>query len=519
MNISSDYTKPKRVILLDAKTRDERSGTTTILIAAVPFQVPMTANNVLDFALPCPQSGSQQWMRKDLYKLIHGSCLISFDAALIRNAHLSPLFADGNIAFPEFTGISLRDLTQRLLDPEAESCRSLETLSLSCGIAKPEPHEPRSAVFSMAMLLNDVLWPRLEERNLIEWDQIASFVATPWFPSRFAFGKYKGRHVQEASEDPELKAWLKRMSESNNSQSASMARWYLDQLSTAFLVDPGLVVYTSPELEDLQARIATAREQLAELDAEYTREHQAVAVVQSQLFLLLRPSYERRDQLRLQIDYRRRFLDALLHEGEEGAAKVTEQHRKARYENERSYEEASREASNTTSLNNEEQQELRSIYRRLAVLYHPDRYAQDPTRQGAYETLMKLINAARDSGQIDRLREIARDPNGFLLSQNLTTLDLHEDSEYDKLQLLLERLQQKIQEVQQSLDQLRQSSGYELWQLSLNDPNFIKDLAADQIKELEAEISELQAEANTLAGEIKTMTGKSDPFEPHAPLN
>ena len=521
------------IFLLEALIQDDPGGQASVLITALPLQQPTTEENVIEFTFPWHNTKSFQskttliqseWVQGSatalecarLSELIHGSRLISFDAFSIRDTYLLPLFAAHNVDPPQFSYISLRDLAQRLLDPGPEACRSLKALNLFCGLEKLEQKKPQAAVFSLANILNEVLWPRLAERQLTGWEQIASFAASPWFPSRFAFGKYKGRHVQEAAEDPELKAWLEGLSQSNNSQSAVMARWYLDQLSSSAPAWSGLIAYTSPEVVELQARIAAIRGHLAELEAEYTEEHQAVAVVESQLFLLLRPSYEKRDQLQLRIDYRRRFLDTLLRGGEEQAAKVAEAHQQASQESERAYEDASRDATDTSKLNPEEQQELRSIYRRLAALYHPDRYALDPARQAVYETLMKLINSARDSGWIGRLREIASDPNGFLLSQGFAALDLREDSEIDKLLKLVEKLNEKIQQTQDSLNQLRQSSGYELWQLSLKDPNFIKTIATDQIKDLQAEIIKLEAESVALAVEIEQLTETPDPFEAHA---
>jgi DNA polymerase-3 subunit epsilon len=521
------------IFLLEALIQDDPGGQASVLITALPLQQPTTEENVIEFTFPWHKTTSfpseatlikPEWVQESaaalecarLSELIHGSRLISFDACSICDTYLLPLFAAHNAEPPQFSYISLRDLAQRLLDPRLEACRSLEALNLFCGLEKLEQKEPQAAVFNLASILNEVLWPRLAERQLTDWEHIASFAASPWFPSRFAFGKYKGRHVQEATEDPELKAWLEGLSQSNNSQSAVMARWYLDQLSSSAPDWSGLIAYTSPEVVELKARIAAVREHLAELEAEYTEEHQAVAVVESQLFLLLRPSYEKRDQLQLRIDYRRRFLDALLSEGEEQAAKVAEAHQQASQESERAYEDASREATDTSKLNPEEQQELRSIYRRLAALYHPDRYALDPAKQAVYETLMKLINSARDSGWIDRLREIASDPNGFLLSQGFAELDLREDSEINKLLKLVEKLNEKIQQTQDSLNQLRQSSGFELWQLSLKDPNFINTIASDQIKDLQAEIVKLEAEAVALAVEIEQLTETPDPFEAHA---
>jgi DNA polymerase-3 subunit epsilon len=508
-------------------------GQAILTIAAQPLAPFKTQGTDFDLALPWPQARTTnsplihapQDLEQDsasatelarLSELIQDSLLIIFDASALRDTYLLPLFAAHKTEAPAFSSLSIRDLAQRLLDPELEACRSLEALSADFGLASPEQENPRAEVVTLARLLEEVLLPRLAERQLTSWEQITAFAASPWFPSRFAFGTYKGRHVLEAAEDPELKAWLERLSQSSNSRSASMARWYLDQLDASVQPEVGLVPYSSPEVDELQAHITATREQLAELEAEYTEEHQAVAVVQSQLFLLLRPSYEIRDLLRLRIDYRRRFLDALLREGEEQAAKVAEEHQQASQENQQAYEDAHREASDTPSLNPEDQQELRSIYRRLAVLFHPDRFAQDPPRQAVYETLMKLINSARDSGWIARLREIAVDPNGFLLSQGLTILDLDEDSELDKLQKLHSKLMDKIEEVQHSLVELRQSSDYELWQLSLKDSGFIESLADDEIKDLQEEIARLEAEAAELAEEIEYLTGSADPFNAQA---
>ena len=529
MSVEIDSIENGHFLVLEALIQVDLRGLTYVLISALPLHQTRADENVVEFTYPWSlsektltdheqaQASAAAFECARLSELIRSAHLISYNIPSLRETYLLPLFAAHNIELPQFSSISVCDLAQRLLEPGPEACRSLEALSLFCGLEKPEQNVPRTAVLTLASLLQEVLWPRLEERGLTGWEQIASFAASPWFPSRFAFGKYKGRHVQEAAADPELKAWLEGLSQSNNCQSAAMARWYPDQLSSFALADLGLIPYTSPEVKELQMRIAAGREQLAELEAKFTEENQAVAVVESQLFLLLRPSYETRDQLQLRIKYRRRFLDALLREGEEQAAKVAEAHQQASQESERAYEDASREATDTSKLNPEEQQELRSIYRRLAALYHPDRYALDPAKQAVYETLMKLINSARDSGWIDRLREIASDPNGFLQSQGFATLDLREDSEIDKLLHLVEKLNEKIQQTQDLLNQLRQSSGYELWQLSLKDSSFIKTIAADQIKVLQVEITKLESEANNLAAEIEHLTETPDPFDDQAP--
>ncbi len=145
-------------------------------------------------------------------------------------------------------------------------------------------------------------------------------------------------------------------------------------------------------------------------------------------------------------------------------------------------------------------------------LYHPDRYAQEPEKQAIYARLMQEINQARDRGDIARLREIANDPNGFLLRQGLGGLDLSDDAELAKLRPLHAALQARILATLEELDRLRASGDYELYQLNREHPDFLQTLADQQAVELTAEIAGLEAEAIQLAQEIEGLTGAADPF-------
>ena len=237
-----------------------------------------------------------------------------------------------------------------------------------------------------------------------------------------------------------------------------------------------------------------------------------VEVVQSQLFMLLRPHYERRDALRLTIQYRRKYLDTLLIEGEEEAEAVEEEFEDARAETEWEYEEAAAGAEDTKALSDDEQQELKTLFKKLARLYHPDRYAHEPERQAIYERLMQDINQARDRGDITTLREIANDPNGFLLQQGMSALDFDDDEELAKLRQLYESLQERILTLLDELQRLRESGDYELYKLSRERPDFVQEVADQQAEAIATEIAELEAEAEQLAEEIEGLTGADDPF-------
>jgi DNA polymerase-3 subunit epsilon len=331
------------------------------------------------------------------------------------------------------------------------------------------------------------------------------------YPSEIPFGKFKGRNFEEAANDKELIEWIRFLTKSPIPKSADIGRWYLDQLNINS--PPGLQIYVSAETNDIQALIAAAREELAELDSAYTEEHQAVGTIRSKLFVLLRPAYEKRDALQIKIEYRRRFLDALLRKDQAEAEIVSEEAKKASEANRESYEQAANEAAEKPVLSDEGQAELRDIYRKLAALYHPDRYANDVSKQKAYAELMKIINQAKDSGAIEILREIARDPNQFLAAHGYEFLNLQDETELKDLELLYKMLQEKIQQSQRLLDELRASGDYELWTLCQQDEAFLDSVARDQIQDLEKDILELESESEALADEIRKLTGPDCPYQ------
>lgn len=416
-------------------------------------------------------------------------------------------------------------LAQRLLDPVPAGNHKLQTLRQFYRLPQRGAHTALGDVETVVDLMHQVLRPLAEERGLMTWDEITAFADTLWFPSRIAFGKFKGRPFREALDDEDLYDWLQWLSNSSNPRSAAMGRWYLDQLrleaeaprqqavlsESALSGGDALVLFRDPELETVRRLVATARAWLADLEAEYTQENHAVDVVRAELFKLLRPHYERRDALRLLVRYRRSYLDTLMIEGEEEADAVAQEHEEARAETEREYEEAAAEAADAKELSEQDEKELKAIYRKLVRLYHPDRYAHDSQKQEIFERLTQEINQARDRGDIERLREIANDPNGFLLRSGLKSLDFSEDAELAKLRQLYETLQERILSLLDELGRLRESGEYELYKLSRERPDSLKEVAHQQAEEIAAEIAELETDAQQLAEEIENLTGPRSP--------
>ena len=231
--------------------------------------------------------------------------------------------------------------------------------------------------------------------------------------------------------------------------------------------------------------------------------------MQAVLFRQLREHYQKRDRLRLIVDYRRKFLDSLVRGGEEEAKQAGAHYEQAKAQSDKDYEETAAAVARKKQLTAEEEAELSRLWKKLVKLYHPDRFAHEPDKLETYHKLTTAINRAKDAGDIQTLREIADDPHGFILRQGWATLDFSDEAELAQLRRLHETLQLEIIAVLESLNRLRESPDYELCQLSEKKPGFLDELAAERRKLLEKESGELQQQADKLAEEIRELSGQA----------
>ena len=268
------------------------------------------------------------------------------------------------------------------------------------------------------------------------------------------------------------------------------------------------IIYISPELEELRQLVAGARSQLAELEVEFAKEKSRVDTVQATVFRLLREHYQKRDRLQLTIDYRQKFLAALKRGDEKEVEQAEENFEQAKTQSDKDYEELAAEADKKKNLTAEQEAELAQLWKKLVKLYHPDRFANEPDKLETYHKLTAAINQAKDNGDIETLREIAEDPQGFLLRKGWANLDFSDKEELTQLKRLHETLLKEIAAVTESLNELRESPDYELCQLAEQKPGMLDELAAERTKQLEIENAELEKQAELLAKEIKTLSGE-----------
>ncbi|HTD65483.1 MAG TPA: exonuclease domain-containing protein [Candidatus Limnocylindria bacterium] len=462
-----------------------------------------------------------------------GLPLVAFNLEYDLDDVLTPEWARLRIAAIGRRGLCALRLAQRLLDPVPAGNCKLQTLRQYYRLPERGAHTALGDVQTVADLFAQVLRPIAEHRGLDTWEKLAAYAAEEWFPSRIAFGKHKGRLIQEARHDAVLRRWLDWLAGSSNARSARMGRWYLQQLEIT--ADPSadgavfaapemesigerpgavraaglaaLVIYVNPELEQLRQLVAGARARLAELESGYTREKSRVDAMQAALFRRLREHYQKRDRLRLVLDYRKKYLDLLLRGGEEEAKQAEADYEQARTQADKDYEETAAAVADKKQLTPDEEAELNRLWKKLVKLYHPDRFAHEPDKLATYEKLTAAINRAKDNGDMAALREIAEDPHGFILRQGWASLDFTDEIELAQLRRLHETLQLEIVAVIESLNQLRESPDYELCQISEQKPGVLEELAAERAALLTQESAELEVQASRLAKEIKELGG------------
>jgi DNA polymerase III epsilon subunit-like protein len=319
------------------------------------------------------------------------------------------------------SGFCALRLAQRLLDPVPAGNCKLQTLRQFYRLPERGAHTALGDVQTVSDLIAHVLRPIAARRGVQSWSDVCTYASAEWFPSRIAFGKFKGREFRDARRDKPLHDWLNWLASSTNARSASMGRWYLERLKDVEREDEdvlslseavveldarrregsietaAIVVYVHPEIAPLRNMVAAARSRLAEIETNYTTDRCAVEATQARLFNLVKEHYQRRDRLRLVVDHRRKYLKVLLASGDEEAARVADDYRNARAQSDANYEDAARAATNKKELSSEDESELKMLWKKLVRLYHPDRFAGEANTVDTYEKLTSAINRAREA--------------------------------------------------------------------------------------------------------------------------
>ncbi|MEQ1934866.1 MAG: J domain-containing protein [Fimbriimonadaceae bacterium] len=185
-----------------------------------------------------------------------------------------------------------------------------------------------------------------------------------------------------------------------------------------------------------------------------------------------------------------------------------EEHHEADARTQQEYEDTGAAMESKGRLSDVEESELKSLWRKLVKLFHPDRFADDPEKMAAYTKLTGTINTAKDSGDLETLRQIADDPAGYVMRHGWTAIDLGDTDELEQLQKLFNRLEAEIIAVIEATDALKESPDYELYQITEQEPEVFERVIEQQIAGIDEELTQLKTEAERLKREIGELGGE-----------
>jgi hypothetical protein len=157
------------------------------------------------------------------------------------------------------SGFCALRLAQRLLDPVPAGNCKLQTLRQFYRLPERGAHTALGDVQTVSDLVAHVLRPIAERRGLTSWSDVCAYTRAEWFPSRIAFGKFKGRDFRDARRHEPLRDWLNWLANSSNARSASMGRWYLERLNGADREDEDILAFSDVAVEPERSKATSAR--------------------------------------------------------------------------------------------------------------------------------------------------------------------------------------------------------------------------------------------------------------------
>lgn len=195
----------------------------------------------------------------------------------------------------------------------------------------------------------------------------------------------------------------------------------------------------------------------------------------------------------------------LIFSGEEAASTIDDEFEQAKTQSDAEYERAASESAARKELSDEEEAELKVLWRKLVRLFHPDRFIDDEEKQAIYQQLTAEINRARDAGDIELMREIASDPQGFMVRQGWGFIAFNDSEELDKLKYLYEALEGQVIAMLDAIDALRHSEDYELHKLIAAQPDLLSKVAETHFQSLKEESTVLETELDKVDSEIMAL--------------
>ena len=466
-----------------------------------------------------------EWVYQELQDYAKGGVSCAFNLKRVYDDLLSQDWGEIGKEFSLKRGFCLLRLTQRLLDPLPIQDNSLSSLQAFYNLRVKNLQDPLGRLSTVLELAQTVLRPIAETKRLTSVYKLIEYCDEVWYPAVLSWGKYKGQAYSEARDNDEMLAWLNEKAKSANVRVSEMCNWYLDKLKqTEFPIETdelyvsadhvpvsakidspdgqrhGIVLFENPEVTALQRLVEWVRNQLADIEKQFDHLRREIDKVQFVINEKLHKHYKRRDGLRLKVKYLQIRLDMYMHPTDATFEDIEREYQAEEEKLHQEYEKTKRRAKQRTKAE-EDPAEVNEIYRKLAKLYHPDLQASGAARK-SHEQLMKVINRARSSGNLKLLKEIAEDPRGYCLRNNIDEIEVEIDEDLEYLRRLYKHLQGRRFTALTELHELKESGGFELYQTSLRQPQFMDAVAKDQEKEIERECDQLEIKIQELQREL-----------------
>ena len=428
-------------------------------------------------------------------------------------------------------GFSLLELASRILDPLPVRTARLSSL---CSYYKLEQTENESASGNLARgtkLFNHVLCPLLQKAGIIHFDAVKELCEKEWYSSKISFGKFKGKDYREANDDIKLKDHLIYTSNGRTSF-AKEAAWYLanlendigpivifdheesetsseDSLESSHEQVPSpshqISIWRDPEVARLKNLIGHARDRLATIEADLQIAKSRVDQVQGKIFKSLKELYEKREILNLRINYRSKYLDFLLKRDEDFDEEAFDQLEKEEKRKSDEFDEQADKLSEKKELTLEEEQRIKKGYRKLAIMFHPDKNPEDPERARIFD----IISQAKENNDLEQIERILQDPETFALCTE-ENLENGVGSSAVKYANVLDMLNDKILLCIEDFESLKKTPEFEMAGMVEKNPEFLDEIIESQKKEFDIKILEMEETARDLELEIEEIKNPNE---------
>lgn len=274
------------------------------------------------------------------------------------------------------------------------------------------------------------------------------------------------------------------------------------------LTNKALVLYFDPAIEYLKAKIERDVIVLNALEKQYLNSRNMIDVFKLQKSILVRDKLEEHKIRQLTLNYLELFFNTLLSNNVEAIDKIVEEYLQNLKQLKLFQKNSSISTSCKSDVTQDEMEEISFLWKSLVKIFHPDKYS-NVNKRSACQRISSLINDARDELNIDLLREIALDPEAFLLRKEWSLLSHTETFSIIRLENIYSAIGFQILKYNELIDKISFEPEYRMSQISAKVPNYLENITKQFNDEKNIEISIIIEQCENIMFQIsKLQDGK-----------